>query len=614
MSMSTNKFSRFFIWIILALVMVGLIGFGSFNFGGRIDSVGTVGETEIGADRYFREVNNQIRAFEAQTGQSLPFAQAQAFGLDQLALQTVIAQVALEDETARLGISVGDEELATRIRDIESFAGIDGRFDRETYSFVLEQSGLTASEFEESLRAEVARTIIQGAVANGIGLQGIYTDTLFGWAREARDFTWAKVGEAALDAPVGVPDDAQLQTYYEANPADFTLPQVRNITYVWLTPEDVLDDIAVDESELRALYDSRIDEYRRPERRIVERLVFGTKAEAEDAAARLAAGESFEMIVAERGLSLSDVDLGDMTANQIGTGAEDVFALPLPGVTGVIESDLGPAIYRVNVILNAQETTFEEVADQLKAEYAADAARRLLSDLVLDLDDALAGGATLEDLAAERDMTLATIAWTGAQTDGIAAYDGFREAADSVRESDYPEIADLSDGGLFALRLDSVEAPRLQTLDEVRDAAIAGWQAQERGKRVFAAAEEMVAAFAKGETPENFGLTENTEKGLTRDAFIGGAPAALIDTVFEIAAGEWAVLEDAEGAVLVRLDAVHAPDFDSDEARAIRAAFAESTAQALALDVQAAFATALEIKAGITLDRAMINAVNASMQ
>ncbi len=540
MSMSTNKFSRFFIWIILALVMVGLIGFGSFNFGGRIDSVGTVGETEIGADRYFREVNNQIRAFEAQTGQSLPFAQAQAFGLDQLALQTVIAQVALEDETARLGISVGDEELATRIRDIESFAGIDGRFDRETYSFVLEQSGLTASEFEESLRAEVARTIIQGAVANGIGLQGIYTDTLFGWAREARDFTWAKVGEAALDAPVGVPDDAQLQTYYEANPADFTLPQVRNITYVWLTPEDVLDDIAVDESELRALYDSRIDEYRRPERRIVERLVFGTKAEAEDAAARLAAGESFEMIVAERGLSLSDVDLGDMTANQIGTGAEDV--------------------------------------------------------------------------AAERDMTLATIAWTGAQTDGIAAYDGFREAADSVRESDYPEIADLSDGGLFALRLDSVEAPRLQTLDEVRDAAIAGWQAQERGKRVFAAAEEMVAAFAKGETPENFGLTENTEKGLTRDAFIGGAPAALIDTVFEIAAGEWAVLEDAEGAVLVRLDAVHAPDFDSDEARAIRAAFAESTAQALALDVQAAFATALEIKAGITLDRAMINAVNASMQ
>ncbi len=549
MSMSTNKFSRFFIWIILALVMVGLIGFGSFNFGGRIDSVGTVGETEIGADRYFREVNNQIRAFEAQTGQSLPFAQAQAFGLDQLALQTVIAQVALEDETARLGISVGDDELAARIRDIKSFAGIDGRFDRETYNFVLEQSGLTASEFEESLRAEVARTIIQGAVANGIGLQGIYTDTLFGWAREARDFTWAKVDEAALEAPVGAPDDAQLQTYYEANPADFTLPQVRNITYVWLAPEDVLDDITVDDSELRALYDSRIDEYRRPERRIVERLVFGTEAEAEDAAARLAAGESFEMIVAERGLSLADVDLGDMTATEIGTGAEDVFALPLPGVT-----------------------------------------------------------------AAERDMTLATIAWTGAQTDGIAAYDGFREAADSVRESDYPEIADLSDGGLFALRLDSVEAPRLQTLDEVRDAAIAGWQAQERGKRVFAAAEDMVAVFAKGETPESFGLAQNTEEGMTRDAFIDGAPAALIDTVFEIAAGEWAVLEDAEGAVLVRLDAVHAPDFDTDESRTVRAAFAESTAQALALDVQTAFAAALETQAGIALDRAMINAVNASMQ
>ena len=37
------------IGIILALVIVGLVGFGSVNFGGSTRSIGKVGETEIDA-------------------------------------------------------------------------------------------------------------------------------------------------------------------------------------------------------------------------------------------------------------------------------------------------------------------------------------------------------------------------------------------------------------------------------------------------------------------------------------------------------------------------------------------------------------------------------------
>lgn len=616
MSMARNKVSRFFVWIIMGLVLVGLVGFGSFNFGGGVSSIGRVGDTDITADRYFREVNAQLNAIQAQTGQRLPFAQAQAFGVDRQALATVINQVALENETARLGLSVGDEQLAARIRDISAFAGVNGQFDRDTYQFVLEQSGLTPSDFEESLRSEVARTILQGAVANGIALPTTYTDTLFAWARETRDFTWAKLGANVLDTPVGTPDEAALTAWYEANPDRFTLPETRKITYVWLRPEDVLDQIEVADDDLRALYDERIDEFTQPERRLVERLVFGSEVEADVAAKRIADGTAtFEDLVAARGLNLADIDLGDVTEADLGNAGSAVFALNAPGVAGPEMTDFGPALFRMNAILAANDTSFEEAREQLKADYAADAARRLLSDMVVDLDDALAGGATLEDLAKEHDMTLATIDWTGEQSDGIAAYDAFREAAQSVEEGDYPEIDDLSDGGLFALRLDEVVAPRLQTLEEVRTEAIAGWKADETVAQVKARAEAMLDEFAAGESPVTLGLTEVAEADIGRDGYIDGTPPALISQVFELAApGDWAVVEDADGAIVLRLDAVHEADQTSEDAVAIKTGFAESTAQSLALDIQSAFSAALETEAGITLDQAMINAVNASFQ
>ena len=615
MSMGQNKIARGAIWVIMGLVVVGLVGFGSFNFGGGGQSIGRVGDTNISANRYFREVNAQLDAIERQFGQRVPFAQAQTFGVDQQALATVLGQVAMENESARLGISVGDEELAGRIRNIPSFSGVDGSFDREAYNFVLEQSGLTASEFEESLRSEVARTILQGAVANGVAVQPVYVDTLYGWARETRDIPWAQLDAAVLDAPVGEPDEAQLNAFYQANPETFTLPETKKITYGWIRPEDVVDGIEVSEDDLRAAYDARSSEFSQPERRLVERLIYPDRAAAEDAAARLESGSaSFEDLVAERGLELADIDLGDVTEGELGSAGAAVFGLDGPGTTGVADTNLGPAIFRVNAVLAALETSFEDARETLQDELALDVARRDLEALMIDLDDALAGGATIEDLGTEFGVAVEALDWTGMSFEGIAAYDEFARAATEVGVDDYPAVELLPDGGLFALRLDEVVPPTLQPLDAVREQAIAGWQTAETESQIMARAEAMLDQFAAGETPAALGLTEATETGLMREAQVAGAPPALTQAAFDLEPGTWTVVEDSGGAILLRLDAINEADQDGEAAVAVKSNFADTTAQALSQDLQAAFAAALEIQAGITLDQAMINAVNAQFQ
>ena len=71
-----SNISRFFVWIIMGLVIIGLVGFGSVNFGGSVNSIGSVGDTEIDASTYFRELNAELNAYQAETGERPTMAEA----------------------------------------------------------------------------------------------------------------------------------------------------------------------------------------------------------------------------------------------------------------------------------------------------------------------------------------------------------------------------------------------------------------------------------------------------------------------------------------------------------------------------------------------------------
>lgn len=608
-----SNISRFFVWIIMGMVLIGLVGFGSFNFGSSANAVGRVGETEIDASAYFRELNAELNAWQAQTGQNLTMAQAQAIGLDQQVLSRVIAQTALDNEVARLGISVGDRNLANRVTEISAFQGADGRFDSDTYDFVLDQSGLTKREFEESLRSDVARTVLAGAVTEGIALPGVYTDTLFAWARETRDFTWAEVTTSALETPVPDPTEADLQAYYDANPAEFTTPETRQITYAWLRPEDVIDSVPVNDGQLRAAYEENIEEYQVPERRLVERLVFGTEGDAQAALDRINAGEtSFDDEIASRGLTIDDVDLGEVTEDDLGAASEPVFALEGPGVVGPIMTDLGPALFRMNAVLAAQDTPFEEAREELRSEVAADEASRAVRARATETDELLASGLTLEDLAAQEDIPVGKIGWFDGMSEGIAANAAFRDAASSVTMDDFPEVTELEDGSWFALRLDAIEEPTLLPLDEVRDDVETGWRAQATQDALEARAQELIADFQSGESPATMGLTEVVEDNIARTGFIQGTPPALIETVFDTNPDTWTTVTGGGQVIVMRVNGIDTPDQDSAEARQIKTGYGAQVSQQIALDVQDAFATAIEEDAGVTIDQAVINAVHAN--
>lgn len=613
--MAAKGISNTMAWILLALLILGLGGFGVTNLSGNVRSVGSVGDQRIDVDDYARALQREIRAIEAERGSALSFAEAQQMGVPESVLTRLVASAAFDYETARIGLSVGDEALLDEIVSMPQFQGLDGKFDREAYRYGLDQAGLSETQFEEDIRTETARGFLQAAVVAGVQMPDGYMNALTDYLGQRRDVTWAVLDRTDLATGLPVPEEADLAAYHQDHAERYTLPERKRITYAWLSPDMLLDSVEVDETALREAYEGRAEEYNRPERRLVERLAFADTAAAEAAIARVTSGEAdFETLVAERGLDLSDTDLGDVTREELGDAAEAVFAAEVGDVVGPLPSSVGPALFRVDARLAAQTTTFEEALPDLRAELAAGRARRMVEGRIDAIDDLLAGGATIEDLAEETEMELGSIDWHPGITDGIAAFEAFRAAATELAEGDYPEVITLDDGGIFAMRLDEVIAPQLQPLDAVREEVTAAWSAEKLVEELEKQVAPAVAKLESGARFEDAGLTEDDSQTLTRRSFVAGAPSSMIDEVFTLDPGKVALIGDAGRLFVLRLDAVHDPDPEDPDLQQLQGLLRQQAASGLAQDLFQVLANDIRTRAGIELDQSALNAVHANFR
>jgi peptidyl-prolyl cis-trans isomerase D len=610
MAKGKNNLSKTAVWILMGLLILGLGGFGATNLSGTVRTVGQVGEKYIDINAYARALSQEIQAASAEAGTQINFAQAQAMGLDRAVLASMVQARALDHETEQIGLSVGDENLSNEILKIPAFRGIDGSFDREAYAFSLEQAGTSEAEFETRLREEISRSLLQGAIMAGTKMPNTYARILVAFLGERRDFTWAELDVKDLKLPYETPEEDTLRTFYEANINDYQLPETKRITYAVLQPDDLIDDIEIDQSDLRAEYDARADQYIQPERRLVERLVYFNDQEANKAAAQLeVGGTSFEALVQDRGLNLSDVDLGDVTKTELDAAGNSVFSASVGDVVGPLPSPVGPALFRINAVISAQNTTYEQVENLIRLDLATDAARRQVAVLTEEFDNMLAAGATLEDLDVETAMQIDVIDWDPSIEDDIAAYDGFRDAAKALTMEDFPEIIQLDEGGIVALRLEEIIPPRPAAFEVIMAELKENFKAEQVEASLTSQAKALLPALRSGEPFAEQGLKPTIESGIGRSAFLEGKPTSFVNDVFTMNAGEVRIIPSQGSILVVRLDKIVAVG-GSEENSMEMTAISKEVDQILASELFKIFSEDVVVRAGPQINQQALDAVH----
>lgn len=617
MASQSKSISKYFVWILLGLLIIGLGGFGASGLSGTMRSVGSVGDRDISIDEYARALRQELAQTGQQFGQTLTFEQAQLFGLPQQTLSRLVLQKAIEVEADRLGLSVGDEAVLEQLVKVSAFRGSDGQFSREAYTFALENNRLSEAEFEDGIRQETTRNIVQAAVVTGNVMPSVFTEKMTDFLLETRSFTHVQLNEADLATPFQEATEAQLQAYYDENIERFTVPESKQLTIASLDLTQLSEKVTVSDEAVAAFYEKQNALYNQPERRIVERLVFSDAQSADAAAAALKNGTSdFDALLEQRGLTAADVSLGaiDQSFFGQGTGAA-VFNADLNTAIGPFSDDLGAAIFRVTEVLPAQSAPLEDVADQLRQELALELAAKEVDGVSAQAEDLLAAGATLEDLALETDLVLSTLSYHAGVAEGLAADQAFRQAAFEVKSEDFPEIIRLDNGGLAALRLDETQAPRPQPLAEIREDAMKAWRVEALRKALLAQADDLKSQLeAKTMRIEEIGGILHQETGLNRQERPATTTANVIERAFELAPDAVDVFDDAGQITLILVTEIMAADRQSELAKDIMQEITAQLSDGLSQDLFEAYVGQIQARADVSLNQAALNAVHANFQ
>ena len=602
-----------FSFVLFALLALSMLSFGVAGFGNQNNRIGRVGDQDIKVNDYVNSLRSTVDRFSQMLGRPVPMQDAIAAGMDKQALSDLVARLALNDEMDKLGLSASDLQVAAELGKVNAFKSIDGSFDRAAYSAALKGANLTEAEYEKGLRADIARTTLQLAVTGGVNSPDVLTETLFSYAGETRSITWLPLAQADLTTPLPAPTDADLKAEYDANIATYTRPEAKRISYVALLPEEIAKDMPVDEAAVKALFEARKDQYNIPEKRLVERLVYPNDAEAAAAKAKLDAGATFESLVADRKLTLADVDLGDVAKSDLGAAGDAVFALTGPAVVGPLPSDLGPALFRMNAILPAAVTSFETARPDLQLELQTEAARKDIAARIEAIDDALAGGSTLEELATSEKVAVQSTDYvTGADDNAdIAKYAAFRKAADAVAQGDFPSAIVLEDGGVVAMTMAASVPPTPRPLADVKDKVAAAWTAKKLAEALTLEATAKLALIRAGTDMATLGKVVVTPT-VERTATVEGASPALLDAAFAMKAGDVQLVNKDGFVAILRLDSI-TPAKDNPKASQERDILRGQLAQSFAADIFETYTKAIQADRTLTIDQSVIDAIHSQM-
>lgn len=571
--------------LIITMVAVGIIGLAFAMSDVSMMRVGPTGApteanvaevagTAISQRALQDEVNQTIDQVRAQNPE-LTLAQfVEQGGLDGV-LDRMMDQIALERFAEASGILVSDRLIDGQIASIPAFQGFNGEFSQEAFERVLAAQRITP----DRLRADLRRSIIaQWLTAPLTGARHVPQQLALAYSSvllERRIGSILLVSTKDMD-PGPLPNDQQLQQFYQANRARYTLPERRVLRYAVVTRASLGDRVTPTDAEIATAYKEQAARYQPSEQRDIAQVIVADQAAAARIAQAVRGGTAIEAAATAAGLSattIEDATRESLTASSSADVVNAVFGAAEGAVVGPVRSPLGFHVAVVRGIERIPGRSLEQARPELVEALTEAKTRTALTEIQERIDDGINGGSTFDEIVAEAQLTgqrTPAVFATGRTVDLPAdatvdpalarvAAGGF-----AMEEGDDPQLIAIGEEGDFALvGVERVVAAAPRPLAEIRDGVASDYrienakrQARERADRILAAVNggsaigQAASAAGVGGTAQQVDLRRGQ---LTQ--FENGIPAQLA-MLFSLRAGEARVLEAPgnAGYFVVRLD------------------------------------------------------------
>ncbi|MED5250476.1 MAG: peptidyl-prolyl cis-trans isomerase, partial [Pseudomonadota bacterium] len=422
--------------------------------------------------------------------------------------------------------------------------------------------------FREELRMDIKRQQLQQGLAFSDFSLANEEQRLADLQGQQRDFRYVMLdaNDAAYEVEV---TEEQMQAYYDANQERFERPEQVRVEYVVIDRQAMAEDIAVDESELRAAWR---EQNRDANRRVSHIMVtFGSERGREEAQqlanealADLSRGESF----ADTAVRFSDDtasaeqggDLGVISRGFFGDAFDDAaFALGVGETSQVVEMD---GAFHILQVTELDAPSFEEQRDRLAQEVALREVNDDFNRQVQRLIDESFAADDLQSVADDLGLTLNESDWLArGEGEGALSEPGVLDeafSADVLEEGYNSEVIELDNDRRLVLRVAEHRDATVLPLDEVRDEVEQAVAAQQRQEALQEQAAELIALLRAGDAVELEWLEANNVSRQSDSTL----PQALIREVFRMPHPEegdsvYRAVTLPQGVAVVALDSVN---------------------------------------------------------
>lgn len=532
-----SKIRNVMVGAIIGLLVIGfaLWGVNDVFTPSNPNAVMSVGDTDVSVNDFNDAFRDELQTIAQDRGQGLTDKEAYQQGVHNKVLQSLMTEAIIEVDADELGIGVNRKTARDVVKDIPAFQDeLTGKFSEAKMVEILGRNRITRKQFENDIYKSLRRQQTVPGIIGGIDAPSEFGALRYKFMTEQRKARVLTITERAVEAPAD-PEDATLKSFIDKNEGRYTAPEYRRFTMIRIETHDVTPDLKVTEEEIKAAYDYKLElgELGTFETRSLVQITADSEANAKAAVERLAAGEDAETVALSLGLiepqTYTDVVKDGVTDP---VTAEAAFEME-NGAAQVLEGSLG-FWYAVAItgITPAEAPDYEANKDDITESLQKAKAEEKIYDITGNIEDAMADGLSLEELAEKSEISLSSFDYIdrrgltqdGKSMSGFSVIPGVAEDDELLKEifvNDLGYTTDLfqtSTGGWASVRTDDIIDSQRRPFEEIKDMATAAWKTEQVNEALDAKILELGNAAKDGSTLDE--LAEQVQNGSSIDDFI----------------------------------------------------------------------------------------------
>jgi peptidyl-prolyl cis-trans isomerase D len=518
---------KYLMGFLLILIIPSFVLFGVQGFN-ESEQRGPVVATVDGQKIHQIEWDRAHQAESQRLRQSMPNLDPKLLDSEEAryaTLERLVRERVLAAAVQKLNIHTSDQRLARDLQSNETIASLrrpDGTLDIEGYRQLLARQGLTPESFEVRMRADLSqRQVAQGIEKTGFAPQGLVKVALDAFF-EQREVSIARFTPGEFVGQVQL-SDADIETFYNSNPALFQSPEQANVQYLVLDAASLSKGITLAEADVRAYYDQNASRLSGNEERRASHILLSVapgasaadKATVREKAVALlaqvkAAPQTFAEVAKassqDPGSAVNGGDLDFFTRGAMVKGFEDaVFAMQTGDISDLVETEFGFHIIQLTDIKAPPLRSFESVRTEIEADLKKQQAQKLFADnaeafsnFVYEQGEDLAPAAERFKLDLQTVQGLTRQPQPGASVWANERLLNAVFAADSIDKKRNTEAIETAPGQLVSARVVSYTPARTQPLAEVREVVSQRMLSQRSAELAREAGAKQLEAWKKG--------------------------------------------------------------------------------------------------------------------